>query len=197
MPTVPCATPQIELSSQYDSHDLTLFAAMDTIGIIADRLEAIVGTDRRMTVLRAYRPSPDATSNDLSLDRVNVETGLTLEDRQTLREPVERLAQSAPYGYGIFFNLSNGFTSGFGVSAYERQAPTQAAVAARYRRAMDHTTDMRRITSPHNVTRVVMQGWPGSPSYDDRIKIEDWNDNGVCQDTLIVFERPPRRRYDD
>jgi hypothetical protein len=166
-------------TDRFTSRECWAYAALDTIDPLIDHVLGILGEDREMTLIQRYRTSRD--DNDMGLGNATIKTGLTVADPAEYNVPViDRFEQRDPHGKGLRVFLQPGLTTGFGFSAYARDAPTEKAVRARY-----NDKNLRR----RDITLVRTNGWPGDPSREDRIEIEDWNEHGVCSDVVIAFTR--------
>lgn len=167
------------------SGHLTAWVGSDNIAALSDHVEAIVkGKDstRRLTIISRYRHGND-TGEDKGLVGTSCKTGLTLDrDVDPAYGPIERRTQARPAGQSITFHLTPGIEA-FGFSAYDNDG-TEEDQRARYW-AYD-PTDV--FSARRNIVKVVIDGWPGSPSRNDKIQIEHWNDHGVCKDTIILFD---------
>lgn len=167
------------ISDRFTSRECWAYAALDTIDPLIDHVLGILGEGREMTLVHRYRTSRDTA--DMGLGNATIKTGLTVADPAEYNVPViDRFEQPHPHGKGLRVLLQPGLMTGFGFSAYAHDAPTEQAVRTRY-----NSKDLRRT----NITLVRTSGWPGSPSREDRIEIEDWNDHGVCSDVVVAFAR--------
>ncbi|GAB2732999.1 hypothetical protein [Nocardioides pakistanensis] len=148
--------------------DATVFVASDSFDALAERVLAIVGTGRRMTLVQRYL---DTEGRARSLD---IHTSLRLDDVPD--GGVERWSRTDSLaGRGLHVHLAPGI-HGFGFAAYDRDG-TESDVARRY-----------HADRPRNVTVARVDAWTDSPSREDRIEIERWNDHGVCRVTTVAFE---------
>lgn len=174
------AVTRLPLAERVGKHDLHAFVALDTIDLLADHLTAIVGTGRRFSVFDQY-----VGDKPLSLWETGyrAKTSLYLSQETRYESGIHRWEQRCfPAGKGITFHCDPGIVA-WGISAYdlarEKHNRTEDAAAAYY-----HSRTERRT----NVTLVRVDGWPSHPARSDRIFIEHWNEHGVCQETLVMFE---------
>lgn len=71
----------------------------------------------------------------------------------------------------------------FSIGAYEHEG-TEEQKRARYWAYKPEDTFSTRT----DITKITVDGWPGNPSRNDTITIERWNQHGVCEDIIIVFD---------
>lgn len=164
-----------------------VWVAYDNVDTIADHVLGLIGTGRRMTVIRRYLNLRRSEDNRERVEAVtsgelDVKTGLYVGSEAEYRKPIDRWSQSNPVGKGLHIHLSPGI-EGFGFGAYEYENPTEERAAERYN-GKDGTVFNRR----EDVTRIRTSGEPGYPRHTDRIVIETWNQHGVGIETTIAFE---------
>lgn len=170
--------------------DAVVFVAMDTVDALADHLLAIVGEGREMTRIHNYRHTVPANPTDAQresrgLGALTITTGLTVATEDDVRKPIDRWESTNPVGKGLHIHLGPRLGEGFGINAYEHESPTEDEVRRRYNAHVPGDVYSRR----RNLMRVAVDAWPGHPNRNDRIHIEDWNDHGVCSETIIAFSR--------
>lgn len=183
-------TPMLPLAERLSTRDSLVFVAMDTVDALADRVLGIFGEGREVTRIHTYRHTvpkdpTDAQRENRGLQSLTVVTGLRLATLDEVHGPIKRWESVSPVGKGLHIYLSPGLLEGFGFGAYEYESATEEQVIARYHSHVAGDTYSRR----RNLTVVEIDGWPGSPNREDRIRIEHWNDHGVCSETLIAFSR--------
>lgn len=150
-------------------HDTNAFVTTETINPLATKLIGIVG-DRRMTKTHRYLGDHGGTPQ--------VFAGLRLE-RGGISGPVNhRPGESV----GIHLASRSRGLEGIGFSIHI-PGEDESEVARRYQHPEDEWMGQRR-----NITYVELTGWPGSPRRDDSIRIEYWNEYGVGQETIVVFD---------
>jgi hypothetical protein len=147
--------------------------ALDTIDLLAERVQNLLKAGRRMTLVRRWA------------DRDNTPTvtaGLTL-----FEEPRLRHQDDGGAGFGV--HLRPGI-HGFGFSAYACDGnTTEAEVWKRYHadKGDDHWTRRR------NITVVEIDGGmaDSGPGRDDQLTIRHWNEHGVCEEIVVAFDPGP------
>lgn len=167
------ATPAT-VTERMQHRDFTVFVAPDTIEALVAHVLGLLGEGREMTMIKRYRSNESA--EDRGLSTVQILTGMRVADQSEYNVPVvDRWAQKDPVGQGLHVRLSPGI-NGFGFGVYDKDVASEAEARGRY-----HSEHRRELT----VVRCA--GWPGQPTREDRIEIEDWNDHGVCEDTIVAF----------
>lgn len=145
------------------------FVVADTVDLLGQKMVGIVA-DRRMTKAHRYlgegRGTPKLTAG------LQVWHG-GYGGPTTLRP-----------GLSASISLANGrsLLEGIGFSI-RGESETEEQVADRYNHPERQWLGQRR-----DITLVELDGWPGEPRSDDLIRIEYWNEHGVGQETLLVFD---------
>lgn len=149
--------------------DTDAFVTTETIDPLARKLIGIVG-DRRMTKTRRYLDDRPGV--------LDVYAGLRLE-RGGISGPVEHRP-----GEAVIIRLTSRSRGLQGISfGVHIDGEDEAEVARRFRHPENEWMGQRR-----NITYVELHGWPGSPRRDDHVRIEWWNEYGVGQEVIIVFD---------
>lgn len=157
------------IENRIGRRDTRAFVAPETVDVLADKLIGIVA-DRRMVLMHRY------------LDRPSSDPRLTVGVRvwhggfggAVTRRP----------GEGVGISLAAPTNRILGVSfSVGRHGDGEDKVADRYRHPEKEWLQQRR-----DMTAVELNGWPGSPGREDRIRVEYWNDDGVGQETVLVFD---------
>lgn len=168
------------IADRFKHRDVTVFVAPDTVEALVAHVRGILGEDREMTVITRYRTNYRSTQVpvDQGLSTARVLTGMRVADQSEYRVPViEHWKQEDPVGQGLHVRLSPGI-HGFGFGVHVKDVASEAEARDRYRSGRYR-----------DLTLVRCDGWPGQPSREDRIEIEHWNEHGVCEDTVIAFNR--------
>lgn len=150
---------------------VTAMAALDTVELLAQRVTNLLSHDRRMAMTNRY-----AYVNDPP----ELTVGLLLEDMRLW-------SQADAVGFTV--RLRPGMLIGFGFVAYRHEGSgTEADAWKRYHACKaDSASFFERRRS---MTRVeITGGLPGDgPARDDRIVIQAWNGDGVCDERVIAFD---------
>lgn len=173
---------------RWRSNSVRVFAAMDTMSQIAERILGIVGTDRVMNTAGAY--IGDEGLSDLK--RLEHATGLKLGGHAAYPDGHNVWQRDDQAGFGVYLTHefgSLGSLAGFGINVLKWNAGTEAEVQARYQRQGAEGAD-RIFDRRADITYVEMHGRPGEPHRDDRIEILDWNTHGVLRHTIVTFVEP-------
>lgn len=145
--------------------DTHAFVVADTVDPLADKLLGIIA-DRRMAKVHRYLGE--------SAGSPRVFVGLRVDQRSF--SPITRLPRQ-----GVALHLAGQWKLE-GLALWAEDGSEQAA-ARRY-----HHPDKEWLGQRRNITKVELQGWPGSPSREDLITIEHWNEHGVGQETIVAFD---------
>ena len=148
-------------------HDMYAYVASDTIEAIIARIEPMVRSGRRMTLMRRYLGDTD-TAPDLR-------TGLVV-DPNVRDGGVMVRRQDNPKGASLSVVLTH--ASGFGVSAYDSDG-TEEEVAARY----EGEGHQRR-----NCERIEVHGGLWGVGKEDRIVLNRFSDYGVGEQVVLAFD---------
>lgn len=145
------------------------FVAAETVDLLAEKMIGIVA-DRRMT--KAHRYLGDRGGEP------DLRTGLRVwpggfDGRTRLRSGESASIHLASSRYSF---------EGIGFSV-RMPNEGEGMVRDRYHHPEKHWLGERR-----EITLVELDGWPGSPARDDRIRVEYWNEHGVGQETIVVFD---------
>lgn len=162
--------------------DYHCYVTFENIGHIADRIERLAASGRRMTIVEMIGES----------DRpYKVTTGLTL-NHQAMGGAINRRDD------GISVYLDPGI-QGFGVHAWRwktlAQLHAELDQASQYRK--DHKLTKRDVfgRDPENTYVDIHGGLDGDgPGREDRIEIRDLNQHGVMLTKVIAFDDDPLRR---
>lgn len=149
--------------------DTNAFVTPETVDMLADKLIGIIA-DRRMTKMHRYLGERSSTPRLFPGLRV---------DRRAYGDGVNRRA-----GQSVSVYLASEARSleGVGFSAWRDTEPEEK-VAHRYHHPEEQWLGQRR-----DITFVELDGWPGSPGREDSIRVEYWNEHGVGQETVLVFD---------
>lgn len=145
------------------------FVTPDTVDLLADKLVGIIA-DRRMTKMHRYLGEQSGTPrlfSGMRVDRRSDDDGVSRRSGQSVGVS---LASHARGLEGV----------SFGVPIHDE---SEEKVAHRYRHPEEQWLGQRR-----DITFVELDGWPGSPARDDSIRVEYWNEHGVGQETILVFD---------
>lgn len=149
--------------------DVTAFVVPETVDLLAEKMVGIIA-DRRVTKMHRYLGEAAGVPR--------LYPGLRLNHCGLRDAVVIRQGQSISVALASQSHLFEG--AAFGVGPHHE---TEARAADRYRHPETQWLGQRR-----DVTLVEMDGWPGQPAPGDHIRIEDWNEHGVGQETLLVFD---------
>jgi hypothetical protein len=145
--------------------DTCSFVTTETVDALAAKLIGMVG-DRRMTMMRRYLGERGGTPEVLA--------GLRIDYRGF--QPVNHRP-----GMGVGIHLTPGI-HGVGFSV-QRTSETEAQVRERYHHPEKHWLGRRE-----DIVLVELRGWPGQPQRDDMIRVERWNQHGVGEEIIVVFD---------
>lgn len=190
--------------SRWGRREMRVFAAMDTMEQIAERVLGIVGEGRVMNKIATYVHS-DGLEDLSHLDHA---TGLHKgghaaypQGHNTWNKPGEQA------GFGVYLTHGHGSLGtmeGFGVGVMDHEAPTEKKVKDRHDRAIASKkaeAEAKKNKTEFNardfgyaqlrdITYMEIRGVPGEPHRNDRIEIMDWNQHGVLRHTIITFVEP-------
>lgn len=144
------------------------FVTAETVDVLAAKFVALIG-DRRITKMHRYLGDSAGTPS--------VYAGLRPDHRGYEDAVGHRKGQGA---YVHLTSRARGLESA-GFSIGRDATETEESVRKRYH---DGAQADRRT----DITYVELTGWPGSPARNDSIRIEYWNENGVGQETILVFD---------
>jgi hypothetical protein len=137
--------------------------ALDTVALLTERVTNLLRAGRRMTTTRRYTHTGTPPE---------VVAGLTLDGR------IETWTSSG--SAGVCVRLKSGM-SGFGFSAHQGEADTEAEAWKRYHATPGDRRDLTLVT--------ITGGLPGAgPGRDDRIVVLRWNQYGVCDEQVVAFD---------
>lgn len=154
---------------------VTCMAALDTMDAIAERITKLLSYGRRISMTRRYTYTGHAPELlvGLSIDEQGHGGGI--------------LYTSRPDSKHLGVSLKPGI-HGFGIGAYSGEGnDTEKEAWARYHAADDSDVFRKR----RNMTVVTINGGmpgDGGPGRDDALKIEHWNEHGVCDERVIGFD---------
>jgi hypothetical protein len=159
----------LTIDARAQRYDTNAFVTTETIDPLARKLIGIVG-DRRMTKARRYLGDSGGVPD--------VYAGLRLE-RGGISGPVEHRS-----GEAVIIRLASRASGLQGISfGIHVPGEDEAEVSRRYQHPENEWMGQRR-----NITYVELRGWPGNPRRDDHVRIEWWNEYGVGQEVIIVFD---------
>lgn len=144
------------------------FVTADTIDLLGAKMIGIIA-DRRMTKMHRYLGKKGGTPRLFSGLRVwhgGFGGPTSFQPRQSVS-----VSLVSPH------RLLEGV--GFSVRGDE----TEEQISERY-----HYPAYSDEESHRDITMVQLTGWPGEPGKDDSILVEYWNENGVGQETTLVFD---------
>jgi hypothetical protein len=173
---------------RWRSKTVRVFAALDTMPQIVERILAVVGDERIMNKTATYVHSDGLTD----LSNLDHATGLHKGGHAAYPEGHHVWNDKDQSGFVVYLthNFGNlGTMEGFSANALAYNASTEKQVRDRHHKATaadaDPIFDRRR-----DMTYIEITGRPGEPSRDDRIEIMDWNEHGVLRHTIITFVEP-------
>jgi len=151
---------------------VTAMAALDTVDMLADRVENLLRHGRRMTMARRYTyvdQPPELTA------------GLTVDGKPH--------RWSKDDGAGFTVRLNPGLLTGFGFAAYANDgSATEAEAWMRYHAAEAVHGDWSRRRRDMTLVEIT-GGLPGDgPARDDKLVIRYWNRDGVCDEVVVAFD---------
>ncbi|HET9144052.1 hypothetical protein [Actinophytocola sp.] len=155
----------INIEQRAQQRDTCAFVTFMTVDVLARKMIGLVG-DRRMTMMRRYLGDRAGTPD--------VRAGLRI-DRRGFNPVSHRL------GVGVGIHLRPGI-HGIGFSV-QRMSETEDEARERYR-----NPDKQWLGRREDLVYVELRGWPGQPSREDSIRIERWNENGVGEEIIVVFD---------
>jgi len=145
------------------------FVTADTVDLLAAKMVGIIGERRMIKMVRYLGENPGTPRLFTGLrlwhggyrDAVSVRPGLSVS---------VWLANQSQKNESLYFTAP--------VRAEDEQT-----VRDRWNNPEKQWLGQRR-----DITRVVLDGWPGEPRTDDLITIEHWNEHGYGQETTVVFD---------
>lgn len=168
--TVPDEAPsRLTIEQRCRRRDTTAFVAPETVDALGEKLIDIVA-DRRMTKMHRYLGEHGGTPRlfpGLRVWRGGYSGGTTVRSRQSASVSLASAARSFE---GIGFHVS-------------RDDASEEQLRDRYHHPEKHWLGRRE-----NVTLVQLDGCPGEPGRNDSIRVEHWNEHGVGQESIIVFD---------
>ena len=167
----------IGLAERSKHQDLHVMATMDTMPVIEQRIRNLLRWGRRITIVQSWIHGTDSGNPD-------VKVGLTI-DTAAYQGGLRSHRGDDQHGFAVYLRPG---LSGFSVHAYAHEDATEEDAWRRY-----HNEETRRS----NLTRLIIDGgFDGDhgPRNDDQILIENWNENGVGQRTMIAFDPGPGYR---
>jgi hypothetical protein len=156
------------IEKRAEQPDTRAFVTAETVDVLAAKFVALIG-ERRMTKMHRYIRSEGSSPS--------VYAGLRPDHRGY------NGAVNVTPGQGASVRLASNARGleGAGFSIGRDADETEEQVRKRYHDGaqMDRRTD---------ITYVELTGWAGSPARNDSIRIEYWNEYGVGQETILVFD---------
>lgn len=153
---------------------VTCMAALDTMDAIAERITKLLSYGRRISMTQRYTYTSHAP---------DLYVGLTI-DEQGHGGGILYASRDASKHLGV--SLKPGIR-GFGIGAYAGENDTEKAEWARYHAADDSDVFRKR----RNMTVVTIEGGMAGDdgcARSDALKIEHWNEHGVCDERVIGFD---------
>lgn len=145
------------------------FVTPETVDVLAEKMIGIIAA-RRISKVHRYLGEDRGTPE--------VRPGLRVWPGGLTGPTTLRPGQSASIQLASRKYLLEGI--GISVRGPDEEETT---VRDRYHHPEKHWLGQRR-----EITLVELDGWPGSPSLEDRIRVEYWNEHGVGQETTVVFD---------
>lgn len=148
--------------------DTRAFVVADTVDALGEKMIGIIA-DRRMTKMHRYlgESNKPRLFSGLRLWPGGYSGPTTQRSRQSVS--VSLASNSRQFeGIGFSIGLDN---------------ETEEQAAKRY-----HNPEEQWLGQRRDITLVELDGWPGSRGRDDSIRIEHWNQHGVGQQTIVVFD---------
>lgn len=155
----------ISIEQRAQSRDTYAFVTFMTVDVLARKLIGMVG-DRRMSMMRRYLGDHGGTPDVLA--------GLRI-DRRGFQPISHRL------GVGVGVHLRPGI-HGIGFSV-QRSSETEEQARERY-----HHPEKEFLGRREELIYVELHGHPGEPHREDRIRVERWNEHGVGEEIIVVFD---------
>jgi hypothetical protein len=156
----------IDIAKRASEHRMVAFVAHDTIDVIMDRVERLVRSERRMTLVRRYLGEQS---------HMKISTGLVV-DTDARNGGLYRGRQNNPSGKWLSLVLRPGIEM-FSVSAHDKDGD-EAEVQRRYN-STRKDCDIITITG-------------GADGYgfgrQDQIELTRYNEFGVGEDVTIAFD---------
>lgn len=149
--------------------DTRAFVAPETVDLLGEKMIGLIA-DRRVTKMHRYLGEHGGTPR--------VSTGLRVWRGGLDGPTTQRPGQSA----SIHLASDHHPFEGLGFSVGWRDE-TEQQIRDRYHRPEDQFLGQRR-----DITYVELAGQPGSLGRDDSIRVEHWNEHGVGQETILVFD---------
>lgn len=147
-------------------------AALDTVELLAGRVQQLPSHGRRMTMTRRYtwtNEPPEVTA------------GLVLDGEPKLWRQDD--------GVGFVVRLAPGLLAGFGFAAYGHEgSATEAEAWARYHAAEATNDDWFKRRRDMTLVEVTGGLAGDGPARDDLIVIRAWNRDGVCDERVVGFD---------
>lgn len=157
----------IPIEKRLGLRDTHAFVVAETVDLLADKLVGVLA-DRRMTKVHRYLGETSGTPR--------VFPGLRV-DRGS-RTPITRHP-----GQSVRVHLASQPRRMESVGIWVDGDESERDAARRY-----HAPEKEWLGQRRNLTRVELEGWPRSPSTEDRVVIEHWNEHGVGQETVLAFD---------
>lgn len=152
--------------------------AADTFDPVVERITAMLSHDRRMVRI-------DRTVNKKGADDLRIHVGLRLDTetpnlRGELDGGISVSTTTSPRETGPLRHFEARLGPGFHNFGFTVDGRTEDQMRPLY--------DRRGENYDAPVDRIHIDGWPNSPSRDDSIEIERWNEHRVCTLTTVVFQ---------
>lgn len=174
---------------RWDSSTVRVWAAMDNMALIRDRVLAIVGTGRVMNKISTYVH----TGGLDDLRNLDHATGLKMGGHAAYPDGHNSWESEDQAGFSVYLthDLDRlGSMEGFGVGVLRYNAAEERKVRTRYDLGSQASLDQYHFNRRRDITYLEIHGRPGQPHRDDRIEVMGWNEHGVLRHTIITFVEP-------
>lgn len=165
-------------TARFAQRSFRALVADDTFDPLVERVKAMLSGDRRMVLTHRY----------LHRNELRTHVGLRLDtgDRYYDEDDNETYANTRDPFRVSENRYGRGFSASLAPGIHFVAFATEGDKTERQMRA---AWESRGTGSHHRpVTQVHVDGWADSPSREDRIEIEFWNEHGIGQSTLILFQ---------
>lgn len=154
----------ITIEKRAQSRDTCGFVTPETVDTLAVKLIGMVD-DRRMAMTRRYLGDRPGTPDVLAGLRVDWRGFSPVSHRR---------------GVGVGIHLTPGIN---GVGFSMQRTETEEEARERY-----HSPDKQWLGQRRDLVYVELRGWAGQPHREDKIRIERWNEHGVGEEIIVVFD---------
>lgn len=174
---------------RWRTRTVRVFAAMDTMDQIAERVLGIVGENR--VINKTWTYVHRGGLEDLS--HLTHATGLHKGGHAGHPEGHHTWRQEDQAGFSVYLTHefgTMGTMEGFGVGILAWNATTEKDVRQRYEKGRNASDGTSVFDERRDITYLEIHGTPGEPHREDRIEIMEWNTHGVLTHTIITFTEP-------